>query len=124
VFFSQEAIEEMAGSYGSMDERSEALVLAFASFDFKNDRAREFATHGFSRRIRTTHCIENVFNNDGNFRLFAQIEPEAQGSVRGEVTNENVRQRAVVLFLVGGICTLPALILHCLIICCLRIACH
>jgi hypothetical protein len=63
MFFSQEAIEEMAGSYGSMDERSEALILAFASFDFKNDRAREFASHGFSRRIRTlTHCIENVFN--------------------------------------------------------------
>jgi hypothetical protein len=63
MFFSQEAIQEMAGSYGSMDERSEALVLAFASFDFKNDRAREFATHGFSRRIRTlTHCIESVFN--------------------------------------------------------------
>src|SRR5664279_1800395 len=63
MFFSQEAIEEMAGSYGSMDERAEALVVAFASFDFKNDRAREFATHGFSRRIRTlTHCIENVFN--------------------------------------------------------------
>lgn len=42
---------------------SRTHVLAFASFDFKNDRAREFATHGFSRRIRTlTHCIENVFN--------------------------------------------------------------
>ena len=63
MFFSQEAIEEMASSYWSMDERSEALVLAFASFDFKNDRAREFVTHGFSRRIRTlTHCIGNVFN--------------------------------------------------------------
>jgi hypothetical protein len=63
MFFSQEAVEEMAGSYGSMEERSEALILAFASFDFKNGRAREFATHGFSRRIRTlTHCIESVFN--------------------------------------------------------------
>jgi len=39
---------------------------------------------------------------DGDFRLFAQIEPQAQGSMRGEVTNENVGQRAVVLFLVGG----------------------
>jgi hypothetical protein len=29
----------------------------------RNDRAREFATHGFSRRIRTLrHRIENVFN--------------------------------------------------------------
>ena len=54
--------------------------------------------------------------DDGGFRLFAQVEPEAQGTMRGEVTNENVRQRAVALFLVVGSCTLPALILHRLII--------
>ena len=43
---------------------------------------------------------------DGDFRL--QVQPKAQGSVRGEVTNENVGQRAVVLSLVDGTCTLPA----------------
>jgi hypothetical protein len=63
MFFSQQAIEEMSGGFRSMDERSDALVLAYASFAFRNDRAREFATHGFSRRMRTmTHCIENVFD--------------------------------------------------------------
>jgi hypothetical protein len=52
MFFSQEAIEEMAGSYGSMDERAEALVVAFASFDFKNDRhanSRRTASRGESK---------------------------------------------------------------------------
>jgi hypothetical protein len=63
MFFNQQAIEEMAGGFRSMDERSDALVLAYASFAFRNDRAREFATHGFSRRMRMlTHCIENVFD--------------------------------------------------------------
>ena len=63
MFFSQQAIEEMVGDFRSMDERPHALVLAHASFAFRSDRACEFATHGFSRRMRTlTHCIERVFD--------------------------------------------------------------
>ena len=45
-------------------------------------------------------------------------------SLRSEVANENVRQRAVVLSLVVGGCMLLALILHCLITCTLQIACY
>ena len=38
--------------------------------------------------------------NDGDFRLLAQIEPQPQGAMRGEVANKDVRQRTVVFFLV------------------------
>lgn len=69
-----------------------------------------------------SECMRD--RNNGDFRLFAQIEPQAQGSMRGEVANENVRQWPVVLFLVGRTCTLRALILRCLILCSLRIACR
>ena len=34
--------------------------------------------------------------NDGDFRLFAQIEPQPQGAMGGEVTNKDIRQRTVV----------------------------
>jgi hypothetical protein len=62
MYFHEDAIKNMADSYMTLDERSEALTAGFCSFDFKNDRAREFAAHGFSRRLRTiTHCINNVF---------------------------------------------------------------
>jgi hypothetical protein len=77
---------------------------------------------GVGAKIEDVRSERMGDHNDGDVRLFAQIEPEAQGSMRGEVTNENVRQRAVVLFLVSGTCTLPALILPCLMICSLRIA--
>jgi hypothetical protein len=62
MYFHEDAIKNMADRYMTLDERSEALTVGFCSFDFKNDRAREFAAHGFSRRLRTmTHCINNVF---------------------------------------------------------------
>ncbi|MGY2932808.1 hypothetical protein ACVWZ6_002410 [Bradyrhizobium sp. GM6.1] len=56
--------------------------------------------------------------NDGDFRLFAQIEPEAQSSVSGEVANENIRQWAVVLLFIGGTLYFPALIFCGQSICC------
>ena len=44
--------------------------------------------------------------------LLAQIEPQPQGAMRREVTNKTIRQRAVVIFLVGGALTFPVLILR------------
>jgi hypothetical protein len=41
--------------------------------------------------------------DDGDVRLFAQIEPQPQGATRCEVSNKNIRQRTVVAFLVGGV---------------------
>ena len=40
--------------------------------------------------------------NDGDFGLLAQIEPQPQGAMGGEVTNKDIRQRTVVFLLVRG----------------------
>jgi len=37
--------------------------------------------------------------DDGEIRLFAQIEPQSQGTMCREVSNKDVRQRTVVIFL-------------------------
>jgi hypothetical protein len=64
MYFSAEAIQNLADHYGTMDERAEALILRFGTYNFTSLRAHEFATHGFSRRLMTlTHCIENVFSS-------------------------------------------------------------
>jgi hypothetical protein len=48
--------------------------------------------------------------NDGDFRLLAQIEQQPQGAMRREIANKTIRQRAVVIFLVGGVLTFSLLI--------------
>ena len=51
--------------------------------------------------------------DDGDIRLFAQIEPQSQGTMCREVSNKDVRQRTVVIFLVGGVLTRRAVyVLH------------
>jgi hypothetical protein len=62
MYFSKEAIQNLAESYGTMNARAEALIVSHLSYNFGSARAREFAQHGFARRIETlTHCIENVW---------------------------------------------------------------
>ena len=50
--------------------------------------------------------------NECDLRLLTQIEPQPQGAMRREVTNKTIRQRAVVVFLVGRLLTFPVLILR------------
>ena len=51
--------------------------------------------------------------DDGDIWLFAQIEPQSQGTMCREVSNKDVRQRTVVIFLVGGVLTRRAVcVLH------------
>ncbi len=45
-----------------VERRYNSLLLAFTRHRFENDEAREFAQHGFMRRLGTLRrCIENVF---------------------------------------------------------------
>ena len=63
MYFSADAIAEMAAAYQALDEKEDALVSSFITRKFKNDIAKEFAQHGVARRLRTlTSCIKNVFN--------------------------------------------------------------
>ena len=46
----------------SIKHRADHLVLSYSGHRFKNQEAREFAQHGFLRRIGTLRrCIENIF---------------------------------------------------------------
>jgi hypothetical protein len=62
MFFAQETLDRLndgvAGLTGKRIEVYEALLAR----DYRVPRAREFAMHGLSRRLRTmAHCIERVF---------------------------------------------------------------
>jgi hypothetical protein len=62
MFFAQETLDRLndgvAGLTGKRIEVYEALLAR----DYAVPRAREFAMHGISRRLRTmAHCIERVF---------------------------------------------------------------
>jgi hypothetical protein len=62
MYFSKEAIQNLAESFGTMNARGKALMVSFLSYSFTSNRAREFAQHGFARRIETlTHCIDGVW---------------------------------------------------------------
>ena len=49
--------------------------------------------------------------NQCDVGLLTQIEPQPQGAMRRQVPNKTIRQRAVVIFLVGGALPFPVLIL-------------
>jgi hypothetical protein len=63
MFFTQEQIAEMANKFGSMSERCQDLVKCFMVRKYTNKQAREYATHGFSRRLFTlVECMEIIFD--------------------------------------------------------------
>ena len=63
MYFAKESIESLAADYAAMPGKRDELLDAFLSRNYEVARAKEFAEHGVSRRLKTmTHCIENVFN--------------------------------------------------------------
>ena len=64
MFFTQEQIVEMAGQYGTMSKRCQDLAEAFMLRTYSEKQAREYALHGFVRRLHTlVECTEMVFEN-------------------------------------------------------------
>lgn len=62
MYFSQEAIDQLAADYGSVTAKRLEVCEALLSRAYEVPRAREFAVHGVSRRLRTmSRCIEKVF---------------------------------------------------------------
>lgn len=69
--FSPEAIVELRAELRTVPGKHAALQQRYLQHQFRNDRAREFAHHGFVRRLKTlARCID---------RVFAIIPPEQQG---------------------------------------------
>jgi hypothetical protein len=61
-YFSEEQLAQIEQQRETIDRRASALLLAYTYHPFKNKKAREYASNGFSRRVTTlSRCIYNVF---------------------------------------------------------------
>ena len=62
MFFAQASIEKLAADYAALSRKRDDLIGAYQERDYDVARAKEFANHGVSRRLRTmVRCIERVF---------------------------------------------------------------
>jgi hypothetical protein len=61
-YFSDQTIDELYYGWRSLDAMANRLLELFVARDWANDRAKEYATHGLSRRIyNLKRCIDRVF---------------------------------------------------------------
>jgi hypothetical protein len=61
-YFTPEALKKLAADYRAIDTKHAALMKAFLSRQYREARGKEFAKHGFMRRIKSmSRAIENVF---------------------------------------------------------------
>jgi hypothetical protein len=61
-YYGPEALAKFQEELWAVERRYNKLLLKFTHQRFANDEAREFAQHGFMRRLGTLRrCIENVF---------------------------------------------------------------
>ena len=62
MYFSEEDLEKIRQEHLSVPVKYQCLLLACAARNYNDPQAHEYATHGFSRRLKTlVRCIENVF---------------------------------------------------------------
>lgn len=63
AFYSPERIQELAAGYVAAQQSFATLREAYALRNYKHARAKEFALHGFSRRLgMLIHSIERVYS--------------------------------------------------------------
>src|SRR6266851_1079528 len=62
MYFTDETLDQIRTKYGTIERKYEKLLLAYVGRRFVQARAKEFATHGFARRLRLlTRGIHKVF---------------------------------------------------------------
>jgi hypothetical protein len=62
MYYSGDAIKQLADGYAAFDAKLNTLLEQYILLDLKNLRAREFAQQGFPRRLKVMgRCITNVF---------------------------------------------------------------
>jgi hypothetical protein len=62
MYFSNQELEELQKTHREVFDKYMHLVLSYQTREYKDSRAREYAVHGFSRRVKTlARCIDNVF---------------------------------------------------------------
>lgn len=63
MYFSDEALEQLQASYREIGGKGQKLQEDYLARNYNNERAREYARHGFSRRLKTMmRCIKNTFD--------------------------------------------------------------
>jgi hypothetical protein len=61
-YFSEKTLAEMSERLSTIQSKTNRLLLNYVGHNFSNAKAKEYAHHGFARRIQTlARCIENVF---------------------------------------------------------------
>jgi hypothetical protein len=62
TFFTDEHISEMNAKLLTIGSKTDRLLLKYVGHNFSHEKAKEYARHGFARRIQTlARCIDNVF---------------------------------------------------------------
>jgi hypothetical protein len=94
--FSKEVIEELYVGLDELRAKYIDLMPRFSTGKFSNEKAREYAAHGFSRRLRTmVRCIENVF---------AILPPEKENiPSRDEVVDVQINLQAFIFNIFGSL---------------------
>lgn len=62
AYFSEEDIEKLQKGYSEVKAKYEALLLKFTMRAWQQEKAKEFAIHGFTRRLGIMRrCIDNIY---------------------------------------------------------------
>lgn len=62
MYFGYKALEELQEGHLAIACKCQRLADRYPTRDYKDKRAREYAVHGFLRRLKTlARCIDNVF---------------------------------------------------------------
>jgi hypothetical protein len=61
-YYSKKNLLDIRAKYQTVEGKTNDLLLSYVGHPFKNEKAKEYAHHGFARRIQTLHrCIHNLF---------------------------------------------------------------
>jgi hypothetical protein len=94
--FSEKSLAELRSAYQAVHQKYEALFMRYVTLELTNQRAREFATQGFPRRLRImVQCINNVF---------AIVPPEREDvPTTEEILNTTINIQAFMVNVFGSI---------------------
>ena len=63
MLFSHEDLQNLEEEYLEVFGKYNRILLSYSTRSFNNARAKEYAQHGISRRLKTlVRCIENIFD--------------------------------------------------------------
>jgi hypothetical protein len=90
-YFKKKHLADIKAKSETIGGRTDTLVLKFAGHQFENAKAREYAHHGFGRRLGILRrCIENVFRivRPGTIKIPSKTKLyDAQINVQSFITN-------------------------------------